>query len=81
MDPNELKTWREQNGYSQQELAAILGVTNICISRWENGARTIPSFLYLALECMERKGDELKKKGTAKKERRVRKHGDDLSKG
>jgi len=61
MNPEELKTWRKKNGYSQLELANILGVTNICISRWENGAREIPSFLHLALRCLELEGGELQK--------------------
>jgi len=74
--PLELKTWREQNGYSQMQLAEVLGVTNVCVSRWENGAREIPSFLHLALECMETKkgGERKKKQGSIKpkkkKERR-----------
>lgn len=55
---HELKAWRETHTYTQKDLAEILGVTVICISRWENGARTIPTFLHLALECMDKKGGE-----------------------
>jgi DNA-binding transcriptional regulator YiaG len=69
MKPKELRTWREINGYKQQELADILGVTNVCISRWENGAREIPSFLHLALRCLELEGGEINTKGK-KRERR-----------
>ena len=28
------------------------------VSRWERGAREIPSFLHLALECVEKKGEK-----------------------
>lgn len=62
MTAKELKAWRESKGYSQKELASILGVTIVCISRWENKAREIPSFLHLALECLEKKGGEIKSK-------------------
>ena len=58
MTPNELKTWRKVNGYSQNQLAGALGVTNICVSRWERGVRKIPSFLHLALDALECKGGE-----------------------
>ena len=36
------------------------------VSRWELGVREIPSFLHLALECLEMKGGE-SKKGTQKR--------------
>jgi len=72
MTSKELKTWRIKKGYSQIELADILGVTNQTIFRWENDKRSIPSFLALALECVERKGDE-KKKREMKKRKGVKK--------
>ncbi len=56
MKPKDLQTWRKKNGYSQARLARILGVTVVSISRWENGAREIPSFLHLALRCLELEG-------------------------
>ncbi|HWR58781.1 MAG TPA: helix-turn-helix transcriptional regulator [Thermodesulfovibrionales bacterium] len=61
MTPEELTQWRERSGYSQIQLANALGVTNVCISRWENGARKIPAFLHLALRCLELEGGELHK--------------------
>lgn len=64
MTAKELKAWRESKGYSQKELASILGVTIVCISRWENEAREIPSFLHLALECLKKKGGERKSSRT-----------------
>ena len=74
MTPEELKAWRKKNGYSQGKLAKVLGVIPLTVSRWERGVREIPSFLHLTLECLEKKGGELKAKGT-KNEREVRKHG------
>ena len=68
MTPKQLKEWRLKNSYSQIELAKALGVTNICISRWETGSRKIPAFLHITLKCLKvKKGGELKRKGTKKK--------------
>lgn len=53
MTPTQLKRWRKKNYYPQAELAGALGVDVTTISRWERGVREIPSFLYLALECLE----------------------------
>jgi len=58
MTPEELKHWREVNDYSQQGLATVLGVLQITIARWETGGRKIPSFLHLALRCLELEGGE-----------------------
>ena len=74
MEPEELTAWRKERGLNQIELAAMLGVTNVCVSRWESGARNIPAFLHLALDCLKvkRKGEVSKTKGKkTKKERRV----------
>jgi transcriptional regulator with XRE-family HTH domain len=69
MEPLELKTWRVINDWSQAQLASVLGVTIQAVSRWERGIREIPSFLYLALERLESRGDSLKPKT---KRRRLR---------
>ncbi len=71
MTSKELKEWRQRTGYTQAQLAQALGVTNVCISRWEReeegeGKRQIPSFLHLALRCLELEGGE-QKKGTKRK--------------
>lgn len=74
MTPEDLKKWREEHFYSQQQLADALGVTNICVSRWEIGMRNIPSFLALALRALELEGGEQKIKGMkTKKGRKVKK--------
>ena len=68
MSPQELKTWREQNNSRQSQLAEALHVHTMTISKWERGAREIPSFLYLALKCLKkRKGGESKKRDTKKR--------------
>jgi len=75
MTPQELKKWREKNGYSQSQLAKALGVITISVSRWERGVRQIPSFLRLALfgiECKSKKGGEFTK-GVKTKKREVKK--------
>jgi transcriptional regulator with XRE-family HTH domain len=70
MKPDELREWRQQNGYSQSQLAKVLGVDVMTVSRWERGVREIPSFLHLALAYLELKGAEPKIKRERKRERR-----------
>ncbi|MCX5834026.1 MAG: helix-turn-helix domain-containing protein, partial [Deltaproteobacteria bacterium] len=61
MKPNELKEWRQRIGYSQNQLARVLDVNVMTVSRWERGVREIPSFLHLALSYLELKGVEINK--------------------
>jgi len=68
MTSKALRKWRKRNSYSQGKLAKALAVTPLTVSRWERGERKIPSFLHLALECLELRGGE--SKGEGKKERR-----------
>lgn len=67
MTPKELKAWRKKNNYSQGQLAKVLGVITLTVSRWERGVRAIPSFLHLALRCLELEGGETKAKGKKKR--------------
>jgi len=67
MTSKELKQWRKKNGYTQRQLAKVLGVIPLTVSRWERGVREIPSFLHLTLECLEKKGGEKKSKGSRKR--------------
>lgn len=62
-----MKKWRADNGYSQSLLAKALGVAVMTVSRWETGLRSIPSFLHLALRCLESERGEIKHKGMKKK--------------
>jgi transcriptional regulator with XRE-family HTH domain len=73
MASKDLKKWRAENGYSQSQLAIVLGVAPMTVSRWETGLREIPSFLHLALECLKAKGGELKSsKGMTEKTKKKR---------
>lgn len=56
MMPVQLKKWRRENGYSQSQLAKVLDVDVMTVSRWERGVRSIPPFLHLALECLKKRG-------------------------
>jgi len=62
MRPDELKRWRLRIGCSQAKLAGELGVDVMTVSRWERGVREISSFLHLALDYLELKGVEIKKR-------------------
>jgi transcriptional regulator with XRE-family HTH domain len=76
MTSNELKQWRQQNGYSQSQLAKALGVIVITISRWEREEGKIPPFLHLALKSLPKKGGEIRAgrpKATQKETQRERK--------
>lgn len=55
MEKEELKARREALGLSREELAQKLKTTVVTVWRWEAGERKIPSFLFLALETIERK--------------------------
>jgi DNA-binding XRE family transcriptional regulator len=75
LKPLELVKWRKNNGYSQITLGKALGVSTQAVYRWEKGKRAIPSFLHLALKCIEMKGGgkeetKRKKKGRNQYERR-----------
>jgi transcriptional regulator with XRE-family HTH domain len=50
MTPEEFRTWYDRLGLKQQDLAARLEVDQGTISRWLNGRREIPPFLWRALE-------------------------------
>jgi len=42
MTPEDLKRWRELNGYSQMKLAAALRVSRVTVTRWETEAIEAP---------------------------------------
>ncbi len=73
MKSAQLVAWRNRNGYSQAQLAKILSVDVMTISRWERGVRGIPPFLHLALRCVEMKGGDLNKKNIKMKSKRRQK--------
>lgn len=49
----ELKAWRQRLGYTQQQLADVLGTTQTTIGRWETGTRRWPPFLHFTLLGVE----------------------------
>jgi transcriptional regulator with XRE-family HTH domain len=59
MEEAALKQWRERHGLTQYELADLLKVRAITISRWERGAAKPPGdLLALALETLDRRLSE-----------------------
>jgi len=70
MHPDELTARRKSNGFTQTELGEMLGVKKTTVYRWEKNMRIIPPFLHLALESIERKGDEFRDKGTKTKKKK-----------
>jgi DNA-binding transcriptional regulator YiaG len=59
---DELKQRRETLGLSREELARELKTTYTTVYRWEIGNREIPPYLELALETIERRQKESRKK-------------------
>jgi len=51
---NEVRAWRTARGLSQARLAKLLGIQPLAVLRWENGTRTPPPFLRMALQHLER---------------------------
>lgn len=72
MTKDDLKKWREQNGFSQAKLAQALGVAVMTVSRWETGVRSIPVFLNLALNWLAQEGGKAEGRKTKKG---VKRHG------
>jgi DNA-binding transcriptional regulator YiaG len=60
MHSEELKAWRLKYQYSQSQLAKVLRVSSVTISRWETGTRDIPPFLDLTLKGIKKKGPGIK---------------------
>ena len=52
MTPEEIRQYRGRLGLTQAELATMLGVDPVSVSRWERGVRVppMPTVLRLALE-------------------------------
>jgi transcriptional regulator with XRE-family HTH domain len=50
----QIQRWRQDRGLSQKQLAALLGVNDLTVSRWERDVQSAPYFLKLALESLSR---------------------------
>lgn len=75
--PEQIKGRRRSLNISQAGLAELLGVDVMTVSRWERGIIKIPTFLHLALRCLELEGGErLKGAQRKRKERDARGKGD-----
>lgn len=52
MEPRELKAARHKLGYTQKELAELIGKNVHTVSRWENGETEIPKSIEMLLGFM-----------------------------
>jgi transcriptional regulator with XRE-family HTH domain len=75
MNKEELRQWREGHGLTLMALGDLLGVSYVTIARWESGSRKIPSFLYLALDSLEKRKEGWELKKTKQKTRGGKKDG------
>jgi len=64
MEGKELKDKRERLGFTQTELADILGVKMNTVYRWESGILTVPQSIELAMETVERRFGKKQKEKT-----------------
>jgi DNA-binding XRE family transcriptional regulator len=53
MNREEIKSWRQSWGLTQDKMARLLGVHRVTIAKWEAGDRGIPPFMHLALKQIE----------------------------
>ena len=54
MDGAELVAWRQARNLTQAQLAELLGVHKITVSKWERGERATPGHIFeLALEALD----------------------------
>ena len=60
MDANELIAQREKLNLTREELARELKTSYATVFRWEKGDRSIPPYLELALEALEKRSAERK---------------------
>lgn len=44
-----IRAYRERRGYTQRELAGVVGVSEVTVFQWENGGRTPSSRILPAL--------------------------------
>lgn len=44
--------WRDERGWSQEQCAGFLGITRDRLSKYERGARDVPSFVWVKVELL-----------------------------
>jgi DNA-binding transcriptional regulator YiaG len=54
MDGDDVRTWRQARGLSQEALAKLLGTTKQAVFYWESGRRQPPAMLERALRDIDR---------------------------
>ncbi len=75
MTKEQFQQWRIEHGYTQAEIAEVLGVHFRTISKWEIGARKIPPFMHITLRCINEKGGVQHTEGSQGKEVKKKAHG------
>ena len=75
MTPVEIKKWKKKFKCNQVQLARGLGVSKMCVSRWESGKRKTPSFLIYALKWLESQGGVIKAESKKKTKKGGKKSG------
>lgn len=58
MTKEELMLWRRARGFSQAQLAKLLGVRREAVSRWENGIHAIPQDALVKMEAVTPEGQK-----------------------
>lgn len=53
MTPDELYLWRIGHNLRQVDLANLLGIGSLTISRWERGVQKMPGYVTFALRSLE----------------------------
>lgn len=62
MDGKTLKRRREALGYSQSELAALLHIHTMTVSRWERGQHKVPESVALVIKSLKPKSEAVEMK-------------------
>lgn len=58
MTPTDLTARRLRLGLSEAQLAAVLGTHRTAVIRWERGQRSIPPYLWRAMEHIEKEKEK-----------------------
>jgi len=60
MTPQDIKSFRKDKGYTQGQMAQLLGVSLRTVQYWESGKVAPPSMLYFATEYLNTLDDRQK---------------------